>query len=192
MKKKTFIVILIIEILVIICFILGLEVKRNKKVATFNPDSTIEFDKNNSQVTKTQTNTQDNNTQPTQNEQTTTNVEGTTQPGETNFFENEIPTIEKSAQELTIKDIKHAQLGEQNILKTTVRNNGSMALKGQLMRIQILDKNGKEIENAYSVIESIEPGQETEWNTKITSKFEDIGDIQFSKVVLSETMKFNN
>ena len=105
MKRKTFIIILIIEILVVICFILGLEVKRNKKVATFNPDSTIEFDKNNSQVTKTQTNTQDNNTQPTQNEQTTTNVEGTTQPGETNFFENEIPTIEKSAQELTIKDI---------------------------------------------------------------------------------------
>ena len=83
-------------------------------------------------------------------------------------------------------------MGEQNILKTTVRNNGSVALKGQLMRIQILDKNGKEIENVYSVIESVEPGQETEWNTKITSKFEDIGDIQFSKVVLSETMKFNN
>ena len=67
-----------------------------------------------------------------------------------------------------------------------------MALKGQLMKIQILDKNGKEIENAYSVIESVKPGQETEWNTKITSKFEDIGDVQFSKVVLSETMKFNN
>ncbi len=82
-------------------------------------------------------------------------------------------------------------MGEQNILKTTVRNNGSVALKGQLMRIQILDKNGKEIENLYSVIESVEPGQETEWNTKITSKFEDIG-VQFSKVVLSETMKFNN
>ncbi len=99
MKRKTFIIILIIEILVVICFILGLEVKRNKKVATFNPDSTIEFDKNNSQVTKTKENTQDN-AQSTQNEQTTTNVEGTTQPGETNFFENEIPTIEKLKNQL--------------------------------------------------------------------------------------------
>ena len=185
MKNKTFIIVLIIAIWATACYILYIEKgnqSENTEVAkAFNVDSVVEINSDGQIVSGQQ-----------EEETTTTETEGTVQSGDTNFEKKDLELDEKTLDELTIKDIAVAKFGEDNILITNVKNNSSETFKDQLVRIQILNSNGEEIENVYSVIKAKEAGEESEWNTKIETDGEEIRDVIVSKVVPAENVFFNN
>lgn len=185
MKNKTFIIVLIIAIWATACYILyvekGNQTENTKVAEVFNPDSVVEIDYNGQIVSGPET-----------QEATTTETEGEVKSGDTNFEKEDLELGDKTLDELTIKDISVAQLGEDNILVTNVKNNSAETFKDQLVRIQILNSNGDEIENVYSAIKTKEAGEESEWNTKIKTNAGEIRDVIFTKVVPAENVYFNN
>lgn len=177
MKKKNFIVILLIALIVAFSIIAYLEIKKeNRQVFVPNllSNDVKEYNSNGDMVSGT------------------TKIEGTVKSGDTGFEKKDLGLGERYIDNLLIKDIQHAKLGEQNILVSNVKNSSSNALESKIIRIQIFNHSGKEIENQYSSTREMNPNEEKEWNTMINSNFEDIGNIKFSIITIARNIMFKN
>lgn len=78
------------------------------------------------------------------------------------------------------ENIQLAEQNNQTVLLANVTNTGNKATEMQLLDITLLNKNGEEIITIGGIIEALEPGANTQFNSSMTLDYTNVYDFKIT------------
>lgn len=78
------------------------------------------------------------------------------------------------------ENIQLAEQNNQTVLLANVTNTGSEATEMQLVDVTLLNKNGEEVITIGGIIEALEPGANTQFNSSMTLDYSNVYDFKIT------------
>lgn len=88
----------------------------------------------------------------------------------------------KKYKELEIRNIQYTSKEGMTVLLADVKNRGSKVHKPEIVKIEILDEEGKVITEGKPVIEEIEPGETIKLNTSLIGNVANAKDFRITEI----------
>ena len=78
------------------------------------------------------------------------------------------------------ENIQLAEQNNQTVLLANVTNTGNKATEMQLVDVTLLNKNGEEVITIGGIIEALEPGADTQFNSSMTLDYSNVYDFKIT------------